>query len=303
MVRTPKPTAVARYALFGEQLTDDDPEFIHIEEIQTRSRLYAWRITPHVHQRMFQIVYVLSGPVAVNMEGQARELAGPCAITVPGGAVHSFVFSADTVGYVVSAADRVVLDAHRLRGQPSLEAILSAPLIVDFAASPAAAMQLSLILREMMNEFSGSQPGRAAMIDSMLRIVALTVARQAHAEAAARGPRSYARETFQRFARLVEEKYRAHWPVKEYAAALALSPARLNRLCLAFAGKGTQEIIHARLALEAQRLLTYTSATTAMVAYEIGFEDPAYFTRFFRKRTGLTPGAFRDRAGGIAAAP
>lgn len=298
MARTSSPATVVRYALFGEELTGEDPEFLHIEEIQTRSRLYAWRIAPHVHRRMFQIVYVIDGPATVRLESQTRAVAGPCVITVPSGAVHSFVFAPETKGYVVSAADTVVLDARFRRARAVFDSLASVPRIVDFSSAPMEAVQLARLMTEMMNEFSGNRAGRLSMLDWMFRIGMMAIARQAHSVEAAVGTRGYARETFQRFVQLVEDKYRARWSVKDYAEALALSPARLNRLCLAFAGKGTQEIIHARLTLEAQRLLTYTSATSAMVAYEIGFQDPAYFTRFFRKRTGKTPSCFRVEAGG-----
>jgi AraC family transcriptional activator of pobA len=52
--------------------------------------------------------------------------------------------------------------------------------------------------------------------------------------------------------------------------------------------------------LEAQRHLIYTSATIEMVAYELGFGDPGYFCRFFRRRTGMTPSEFRrERQAGL----
>ena len=75
---------------------------------------------------------------------------------------------------------------------------------------------------------------------------------------------------------------------------LALSQARLNRLCKSFAGKGAGELIQDRLALEAQRHLIYTSASASMIAYELGFQDPAYFSRFFKRRTGMAPRRFRE---------
>jgi AraC family transcriptional regulator, transcriptional activator of pobA len=51
--------------------------------------------------------------------------------------------------------------------------------------------------------------------------------------------------------------------------------------------------VHARILLEAQRQLRYTSAPVSEIAYALGFEDPAYFTRFFSQRTGQAPRAFR----------
>lgn len=285
---------VTRYALFGEELAGEDPEFIHIEEIQTRSSLYEWRITPHVHQRMFQIVFIAEGPVEAHLENRTHTAAGPCAITVPGGAVHSFTFTGETIGYVVTAADTIAMDARFRRARRFFETLVKEPNILDFSKVPDEASFIHTSLRQMAREFNHAFQGRSSMLDWLLRVVMLAVARQAQTEDPATvGARGYARETFARFTRLVEDQYRAHWSVKDYAEELALSPARLNRLCQSFAGKGTQDIIHGRIILEAQRLLTYTNATSAMVAYELGFQDPAYFTRFFRKRTGKTPSEFR----------
>jgi AraC family transcriptional activator of pobA len=53
-----------------------------------------------------------------------------------------------------------------------------------------------------------------------------------------------------------------------------------------------------RLLMEAQRLLIYTSASAVQIAAELGFQDPAYFSRFFKRHTGLTPLAFRQARAG-----
>lgn len=54
-------------------------------------------------------------------------------------------------------------------------------------------------------------------------------------------------------------------------------------------------LIHLRMIVEAKRQLRYTAMPVAQIAYFLGFEDPAYFTRFFRQRSGLSPKAFRAR--------
>jgi AraC family transcriptional activator of pobA len=69
----------------------------------------------------------------------------------------------------------------------------------------------------------------------------------------------------------------------------------LNRLCLKIAGKSAFEITQERLMLEACRKLTYVPASVAGIAYELGFQDPAYFSRLFKKLVGLTPKAYRER--------
>jgi AraC family transcriptional regulator, transcriptional activator of pobA len=285
---------VTIYALFGEQGTAEDPEFIHIEDIKSRSRLYEWRISAHAHHRMFQIVYIVSGAVAMRIEGKTAKAKGPCAITIPPGAVHSFSFQPDTIGYVLTSADTLLLDTRYMRSRPLIDPLLSQPKTVDFSTSPEAASFVQNLMAATMREFAQAQPGRSSMLDWLLHSIVLTLARQVAMGQSMGGRRGYARETFASFLKLVEDHYRKHINVSDYADMLAMSSARLNRLCRTFAGKPAQEIIHARLVLEAQRLLTYTSATSAQVAYELGFQDPAYFTRFFKRQTGETPNTFRQ---------
>ena len=58
-------------------------------------------------------------------------------------------------------------------------------------------------------------------------------------------------------------------------------------------GTSALDVIHGRLLLEAKRQLIYTTAPVTSLAFELGFQDPAYFSRFFRKNTGIAPGKFR----------
>ena len=100
---------------------------------------------------------------------------------------------------------------------------------------------------------------------------------------------------FSRFRAEVEQHYKDQWQVADYAGALRATPTRLNRLCVKLAGKSAFDIAQDRLVLEACRKLTYVPASIASIAYELGFQDPAYFSRLFKKRVGVTPKTFRLR--------
>lgn len=99
-----------------------------------------------------------------------------------------------------------------------------------------------------------------------------------------------------RFRRLVEHRYRDVHRVGGYARLLAVSPSHLNAQVRRQLGRSPSRLIQERLALEARRLLLYTDETAARIGYALGFEDPSYFTRFFRRRTGRTPTDFRTAA-------
>jgi AraC family transcriptional activator of pobA len=100
---------------------------------------------------------------------------------------------------------------------------------------------------------------------------------------------------FTRVLLLVEEHTLEHWPLERYGRALGLSTQRLNRLARQESGRSALEIVHERLTREACRRLYYIAAPAETLARELGFEDPAYFNRFFKRRTGLTPHRWREQ--------
>jgi AraC family transcriptional activator of pobA len=99
-----------------------------------------------------------------------------------------------------------------------------------------------------------------------------------------------------RFRRLIEDAFRRDWSLADYAAALNVSQSRLRNACVSVTEQSPMQIVHARIMLEAKRQLRYTTAAVSEIAYALGFDDPAYFTRFFSQRTGISPRTFRSRA-------
>jgi AraC family transcriptional activator of pobA len=94
---------------------------------------------------------------------------------------------------------------------------------------------------------------------------------------------------------MVERRFRSSQTVAAYAMALHVSESRLRTACIALTGQSPVQLVHARILLEAKRRLHYTDAPVSEIAYALGFDDAAYFTRFFSRRAGLSPRAFRQR--------
>ena len=82
----------------------------------------------------------------------------------------------------------------------------------------------------------------------------------------------------------------------DYARDLGLSAGPLGRLCRGLLGMSPMEVLNARIVHEAQRELVYSTLSVKQVAAELGYEDEAYFGRFFKKHTGLRPTEFRQMA-------
>jgi len=283
---------IPTYALYGEYEDDPNTEWIHGETIQFRSRLHDYVIAPHRHERLFQVLHLAGGEADFVLDGQRRRLVAPSIVTLPPMVVHGYTFTPDVEGTVLT------LFAHRLSAvlgtateiAPTFDAVQIIPLT---AGSPDAGMVADHMMA-IAGELAGRHPGRLGAIEAHLALLLIRLHRL-HGEARETTPdaKDRALRHLMRFRQLVDEEFRSHKPVEAYAHRLGLTSTHLNRLCREHLGETALGIIHSHLALEARRYLTFTSLSAKEVALALAFEDPAYFTRFFKRRTGLTPTAFR----------
>jgi AraC family transcriptional activator of pobA len=284
-----RPAGIPVFSLYGETAQVDAAEFVHIEDIRARSELYDWHIKPHQHRGLYQILFARRGAVEVQADGKVSKVPLSCALSVPPAVVHAFRFKPGTQGFVLTVSQALLPQD----GQDGLvEELFAEPRAITFAGAPERAKRVAGLLEQIMAELRDNAPGRAAMQEWLVRSVLLLIARQ-RASAGAQGRGAGRQRDLARFRALVEAHFHEHWPVPRYAQAMRMTEARLTRLTRAVAGKSPLDLIQDRLMLEARRKLTYIAAPISLLAYELGFEDPAYFSRSFKKCTGMTPSAYR----------
>lgn len=285
--------AVPLYSLYGEESGGDDTAFIHIESIAARSRLYDWEIDSHTHRGLLQTVVILAGGGEVHLDDMVMPVTPPRAIVIPPAAIHAFKFQPGTHGYVLTISESMVLDTASRRGRALFDALFLEPRAIDLSADDATAKAIEDLLVHLLAEFQTIRRGHGALSEWLAKSVLLLIERQLaslHLDQHTAGGRAH---LFIRFRALVERHYLEHWSLADYAKALNVTPSKLNRVSKALAGRTAFELAQERLLLEARRRLVYIAAPVQLLAYELGFEDPAYFNRFFKKRTGVTPARFR----------
>lgn len=103
-------------------------------------------------------------------------------------------------------------------------------------------------------------------------------------------------ELFQSFHVLVDLHFREKHSVAEYASILNKSPKTLSNTFRKASRKSPLEYIQDRLHLEARRLLRYTDKPVNQISSELGFNDLHSFSRFYKKKEGLSPSYFRQSA-------
>jgi AraC family transcriptional activator of pobA len=287
-----KAPPVPTFALYGERGAPG-VDLLHIEEVQSRSRLYRWEISAHVHHGLYQVIWLREGSARAALDELRQKVAAPAALVVPPSVVHGFRFAPDSQGYVLTFSPRWLVEGDRAAVADPFRRLFEAPRVLHLDADTLDAQRLDGLLRELAAEFNASAPD-APIPGWLARAVVWRLAQIcARLDEPGRAGRAH-RALFTRFVLLVEAHLLEHWPVARYAARLGLTVERLNRLARAEVSKSALEYIHDRLTREASRRLIYIAAPISQLAFELGFEDPAYFCRFFKRRTGLNPSRYRQ---------
>ncbi|MEO8808323.1 MAG: helix-turn-helix domain-containing protein [Burkholderiaceae bacterium] len=281
------------YSLYGEQGRAADIEWLHCESIAERSRLHDWEIRPHRHELLYQILFIRMGRAELALESQNASVRGPCVVTVPALAVHGFHFSSDVDGVVVT-----VLEPHLRRLLESESGLKDRLLpLRHHPLDRRAAADIGAAVLALRSEYQGTAPWRALAIDAALLRLLLTLGRRLPDANEALPPHgARALEHVQRFRGLVELRFREQPALSSCAAELGITPTQLNRVCQQVLGHAALGVLHARLVLEAQRELAYTNLSIKQIAFDLGFSDAGYFTRFFQRRTGSAPTVWRTAA-------
>jgi len=96
------------------------------------------------------------------------------------------------------------------------------------------------------------------------------------------------------FTQLLEKQFTRIKAVQQYASQMGITERRLQQATAATLGKSPKQLLEERVILEAKRLLVHTSQSVKEIGFELGFEEPTNFGRFFRHRIGQTPAEFRQ---------
>ncbi|HXA36944.1 MAG TPA: helix-turn-helix domain-containing protein [Steroidobacteraceae bacterium] len=292
----PAPSPVPAFFLYGEAPRPPDEATVHVETIAARSRLHNWTIQPHRHRDLHQIVLVQSGRADVRLDDHSATLEAPGIVIVPPGVVHSFRFAEHTVGLVTTFATGLARDVAGRSGD--LRRFLDRASSARLTPASLAATDIDELCSMLLREFERSAGGREAALRGLLSAWVANVYRVGqHSESGSQGLGARERHVVARFREAIESRFRQHTGIASYCQELGVSESQLRRACLKVTGQPPVALIHLRMLVEAERQLRYTAMSVAQIAYYLGFEDPAYFTRFFSQRTGASPKAFRGREG------
>jgi AraC-like DNA-binding protein len=226
----------------------------------------------------------------------ALELAAPQILWLPFEAGGEFRLFAGGDGAAILVGEDVVF---RIVGDNPLASqirpLIERVLIADAPVSASALQEIDALFAGLARESRDPGPGAPAMTALYLGLILMRLWRACAVDRESGAP-GLGAPIAQRFRQLVELHYRDNLSVDAFARALGVTRGHLHGACLRALGRAPQRIVHERLAVEARLRLRQTAQPIEQVAFGLGFRDPAYFSRFFHRMSGLSPGAYRRSA-------
>ena len=279
---------VPSFQLYGEPQGQGLPDLAHVETLKDRSQYHDWRIKPHRHVGLLQIMCFRTSGIAIDLDGRRLKTHAPSLLMVPPPVIHGFTFSPNVVGTVTTIPLELI--DRESAGVPDEPALIYED-DVRFA-------QIAQVLGQLEAEYRARRHDRARALAALLQVVSVWIGRMTRdieISGAFASELSRAEERVRIFLDRVEQSFADGLGPAEHARAMGVSKAQLARDCRALLGESPLQVIHARIVTEANRKLAYTPWTVEDIAEALGFADTGYFSRFYRQRTGETPTAYRSR--------
>ena len=286
---------IPHYFLYGEAAPSDALAYVHIASLQESLPKHNYEIHPHRHDNLHQLLVVEQGSVLAEVNDKSREERGPCMLSIPPKEVHGFVHQPDVRGYIITIEQSFLLNLFSETEREEFPGLFRTPLIARPPPDSRTAWTMEHLTPQLLGEYRNAETGQSSMIGAYLKILFILLQRSVE-PMFLKEPQQEARiANHEQFMNLLESHYLKHWSVDQYAEDLGLSSGRLNRLCQHYSGQNALEIIHERLLTEAKRQLIYTQLSAKEIGYKLGFNDPGYFSRFFSRKCGMTPGKFKTQ--------
>lgn len=214
--------------------------------------------------------------------------SGPRFLWWADGAGHELVAEVGARGTLVSIPTSVLMQA--LPTTP-IGGQMQRTLSQDLDLTPETEGAAAALLQGIVRESRGEDPGADIAVSGYIALLLLQLWRMARKDIVHLGgaPQGLS----ERFILLAAQRVRDHRPVDAYARDLNVSRDRLGSAVKRATGLSPRAYLHRLLLRDAMELLSNTGMPISQIAFRLGFADPAYFTRFFKRETGQNPGAFR----------
>jgi AraC-like DNA-binding protein len=252
---------------------------------------------PHRHD-FYEVLYLSCGSGYHIIDSNKYKIKPPCVFFLSPGQTHNLELSHDIDGYIF-----LFTAEFYLINQKNKNRLLEFPFFfsVDQENPPLYLPNeddnnfLKNLFYRACNEIDRDEIPSEEVIRSLLDLVLLTC-NQLYPDEYKKVQKGKGHILVKNFLRLIEENYQNNLRVNDYAEKLAITSNHLTQLVKQITGKTSVELIREKILVEVKRLLLHTNYTVSEIAVLLNFPDQSYFTKFFKKQTGITPLQYRKKS-------
>ncbi len=252
-------------------------------------------VSSHAHNNQFQIFVVIEGETNLIYNNKKIHIEGPSFITIPKNTDHGFEHLTELKGWIISLSDNVL--EHMIKREAEV-----VEAIEMFQVTKVVKKEYSEeVFKTMLNcikEYQSQDTGRLLMLEYLVGQLIVQLRRLPQSlQYTIPMANNSAIIYYRRFKQLIRESSSYKKTIEEYAADLKIASGHLSRICNSVAFKSPKEIIIDYYITQAQLFFSDGEKSISEVSYALGFDDPSYFSRVFKRKIGLTPNEFRKKIG------
>ncbi|GAA4844009.1 AraC family transcriptional regulator [Algivirga pacifica] len=251
---------------------------------------------PHRHD-FFEVLFLTQGTGNHIIDDKVYAITPPCIFFLSPGQAHKLELSKDIKGYIFLFTSEFYL-LHKTNKNKLLELPFffnvqheNAPLLIS---SPNDLSFIQMLFEkgcEQIKQGTDEIEIMNSLLDLLLNYCNHIYPREMKEIASSKG-----QLLVRKFRQLIEEMYHTNAGIQQYADALNITPNHLTQTVRQVTGRTSSDLIKDKMLLEIKRLLIHTDLTATEIAHQLNYSDQSYFTKFFKKATGVTPTEFRKKS-------
>lgn len=236
---------------------------------------------PHKHKQYFEIVYLLKGSGSHTIDYDQYEIKPPVVFLIRQEQVHHWDIRSKPEGFVLIIKKEFF--------DQSLDSELK-KLLTRISGFTCLYLKNIKTIEKLFELITTER--QFVVIEGLLKALMAKIEEQARDSGGIELSNS-ATDLFQSFCKLLGQENELQNSVSFYAKKLNVTPQNLSMACQKFANRSAGEILSEYIIQEAKRLLLYTDKSVSEIGYQLNFNDPSHFVKYFKRHSGYTPKAFR----------
>ena len=249
---------------------------------------------PHRHD-YYTVIWIHRGSGSHIIDFNEYALANNAVFFVSPGQIHQMITKTEPKGWVITFSKGFLQHNHideefidRINLFNSFEE--RPPLFLSKPSSE----KLQLLFEMMEQDYQAPGEYQIGLLSAYLKIFLITCVNSCELEESKLSDDHGGKSILKTFKNLVKQNYQQMHKVSSYAELMNIAPKYLNQVVKTLLGMTAKEVIQEKIVLNAKRELKYTEKSIKEIAYGLGFDDPLYFSQFFKKCTGTSPTKFRQ---------